>query len=136
VENHNLRSLRVLDSASESINPEAWNWYNEHVGKKQSVIVDTFWYVNSRSVCNCTQYRLQSKLRLDRLSSPHSLVRLRLGLGHDQLSLFGVGKGVDGDRIISEMLGSNIFAIAQEASASGWTNDYLKVITAKSLFCR
>jgi bloom syndrome protein len=63
-------------------------------------------------------------------------VRLRLGLGHDQLSLFGVGKGVDGDRIISEMLGSNIFAIAQEASASGWTNDYLKVITAKSLFCR
>jgi bloom syndrome protein len=38
-----------------------------------------------------------------------------------------VGKGVDGDRIISEMLGSNIFAIAREASASGWTNDYLKL---------
>ncbi|KAG1883083.1 P-loop containing nucleoside triphosphate hydrolase protein, partial [Suillus subluteus] len=47
--------------------------------------------------------------------------------GHDQLSLFGVGKGVDGDRIISEMLGADIFAIAREASASGWTNDYLKL---------
>lgn len=47
--------------------------------------------------------------------------------GHDQLSLFGVGKGVDGDRIISAMLGADIFAIAREASASGWTNDYLKL---------
>ncbi|KAG1754155.1 P-loop containing nucleoside triphosphate hydrolase protein [Suillus lakei] len=47
--------------------------------------------------------------------------------GHDQLPLFGVGKGVDGDRIISAMLGADIFAIAREASASGWTNDYLKL---------
>ena len=52
--------------------------------------------------------------------------------GHDQLSLFGVGKGVDGDRIISVMMDSDVFAIAREASASGWTNDYLKVIEALS----
>ncbi|KAG2366764.1 P-loop containing nucleoside triphosphate hydrolase protein [Suillus spraguei] len=55
---------------------------------------------------------------------------------HDQLSLFGVGKGVDGDRIISAMLGADIFMISREASASGWTNDYLKVIKAETSFCR
>jgi bloom syndrome protein len=48
--------------------------------------------------------------------------------GHDQLSLFGVGKSVDGDRIIGVMMEADIFAIAREASASGWTNDYLKVL--------
>ncbi|KAG0706411.1 P-loop containing nucleoside triphosphate hydrolase protein, partial [Suillus ampliporus] len=55
--------------------------------------------------------------------------------GHDKLSLFGVGKSVDGDRIISAMMSTDIFAIAREASASGWTNDYLKVITASSSLC-
>ena len=42
---HDLSSLRVLGSVGEPINPEAWNWYNEHVGKKQCAIVDTFWLV-------------------------------------------------------------------------------------------
>lgn len=47
--------------------------------------------------------------------------------GHDQLSLFGVGKSVDGDRLVGVMRDSGIFAIARETSGSGWTNDYLKV---------
>lgn len=47
VENYDLSSLRVLGSVGEPINPEAWNWYNEHVGKMQCAIVDTFWYVLS-----------------------------------------------------------------------------------------
>ena len=34
----------MLGSLGEPINPEAWNWDNEFVGKKQCVIVDTFWY--------------------------------------------------------------------------------------------
>ncbi|KAG2353399.1 hypothetical protein BDR07DRAFT_1454547 [Suillus spraguei] len=38
VENHDLSSLRVLGSFGEPINPETWNWYNEHVGKKQCAI--------------------------------------------------------------------------------------------------
>jgi bloom syndrome protein len=56
--------------------------------------------------------------------------------GHDQLSLYGIGKGVDGDRIISVMMDTEIFAIAREASTSGWTNDYLKVIKVLSLLLR
>ena len=43
VEKHDLSSLRLLGSVGEPINPEAWNWYNTHVGKGRCPIVDTFW---------------------------------------------------------------------------------------------
>ncbi|MDW3181254.1 acetate--CoA ligase [Roseobacter sp.] len=43
VEKHDLSSLRLLGSVGEPINPEAWNWYNEVVGKGKCPIVDTFW---------------------------------------------------------------------------------------------
>ena len=42
-EKHDLSSLKVLGSVGEPINPEAWNWYNTHVGKGRCPIVDTFW---------------------------------------------------------------------------------------------
>ncbi|KAJ7594060.1 hypothetical protein C8J56DRAFT_1012431 [Mycena floridula] len=50
VENHDLSSLRVLGSVGEPINPEAWNWYNTHVGKMQCAIVDTFWQTETGSI--------------------------------------------------------------------------------------
>jgi acetyl-CoA synthetase len=43
VEKHDLSSLRLLGTVGEPINPEAWNWYNEHVGKGRCPIVDTWW---------------------------------------------------------------------------------------------
>ena len=43
VEKYDLSDLRVLGSVGEPINPEAWNWYNEVVGKGRCPIVDTFW---------------------------------------------------------------------------------------------
>jgi acetyl-CoA synthetase len=43
VEKHDLSSLKLLGSVGEPINPEAWNWYNKHVGKGNCPIVDTFW---------------------------------------------------------------------------------------------
>ncbi len=43
VEKHDLSSLRVLGSVGEPINPEAWIWYDKHVGKGKCPIVDTFW---------------------------------------------------------------------------------------------
>jgi acetyl-CoA synthetase len=42
--------LRVLGSVGEPINPEAWNWYNEHVGKMECAIVDTFWQTETGSI--------------------------------------------------------------------------------------
>ncbi|MEM8687520.1 MAG: acetate--CoA ligase [Pseudomonadota bacterium] len=43
VEKHDLSHLRVLGSVGEPINPEAWNWYHDIVGKGKCPIVDTFW---------------------------------------------------------------------------------------------
>ncbi|KII91960.1 hypothetical protein PLICRDRAFT_105896 [Plicaturopsis crispa FD-325 SS-3] len=50
VENHDLSSLRVLGSVGEPINPEAWDWYNTHVGKMECAIVDTFWQTETGSI--------------------------------------------------------------------------------------
>ncbi len=43
VESADLSSLRILGTVGEPINPEAWNWYNEVVGKGRCPIVDTWW---------------------------------------------------------------------------------------------
>ena len=43
VEKHDLSSLRLLGTVGEPINPEAWHWYNTHVGKGRCPIVDTWW---------------------------------------------------------------------------------------------
>ena len=43
VEGCDLSSLKVLGTVGEPINPEAWNWYNEVVGKGACPIVDTWW---------------------------------------------------------------------------------------------
>ncbi|MBI5707234.1 MAG: acetate--CoA ligase [Armatimonadetes bacterium] len=38
-----LSSLRLLGSVGEPINPEAWLWYHEHIGKGNCPVVDTWW---------------------------------------------------------------------------------------------
>ena len=40
---HDLSSLRVLGTVGEPINPEAWMWYREVIGKNRCPIVDTWW---------------------------------------------------------------------------------------------
>jgi acetyl-CoA synthetase len=43
VNKHDLSSLRLLGSVGEPINPEAWMWYYQVVGKNRCPIVDTYW---------------------------------------------------------------------------------------------
>ncbi|MGB0556456.1 MAG: acetate--CoA ligase [Paracoccaceae bacterium] len=43
VEKCDLSTLKVLGTVGEPINPEAWNWYNDVVGKGTRPIVDTWW---------------------------------------------------------------------------------------------
>ncbi|HVT48550.1 MAG TPA: acetate--CoA ligase [Vicinamibacterales bacterium] len=38
-----LSTLRLLGSVGEPINPEAWMWYHEHIGRGRCPIVDTWW---------------------------------------------------------------------------------------------
>ncbi|MEI7944184.1 MAG: acetate--CoA ligase [Actinomycetes bacterium] len=40
---HDLSSLRLLGSVGEPINPEAWMWYREVIGKSKCPIIDTWW---------------------------------------------------------------------------------------------
>ncbi len=40
---YDLSSLRVLGTVGEPINPEAWMWYYQNIGRKNCPIVDTWW---------------------------------------------------------------------------------------------
>ena len=50
VDTHDLSSLKVLGTVGEPINEEAWHWYNDHVGKKNSPIVDTWWQTETGGI--------------------------------------------------------------------------------------
>lgn len=50
VEKCDLSSLRLLGSVGEPINPEAWNWYDEVVGKGNCPIVDTWWQTETGGI--------------------------------------------------------------------------------------
>jgi acetyl-CoA synthetase len=43
VEPYDLSSLKVLGTVGEPINPEAWVWYDQNIGKGKCPIVDTWW---------------------------------------------------------------------------------------------
>jgi acetyl-CoA synthetase len=50
VKKHSLRSLRLLGSVGEPINPEAWMWYHTMIGKKRCPIVDTWWQTETGAI--------------------------------------------------------------------------------------
>jgi acetyl-CoA synthetase len=47
---HDLSRLRLLGSVGEPINPEAWIWYHEHIGKGRCPIVDTWWQTETGAI--------------------------------------------------------------------------------------
>ena len=47
---HDLRSLRLLGTVGEPINPEAWMWYHEVIGGKRCPIVDTWWQTETGGI--------------------------------------------------------------------------------------
>ena len=44
------RSLRILGTVGEPINPEAWLWYYNHVGERRCPIVDTWWQTETGGI--------------------------------------------------------------------------------------
>ncbi len=50
VEKHDLRSLRLLGTVGEPINPEAWMWYREKIGHNRCPIVDTWWQTETGAI--------------------------------------------------------------------------------------
>ncbi|HEX6942778.1 MAG TPA: acetate--CoA ligase [Gemmatimonadaceae bacterium] len=47
---HDLSQLRLLGSVGEPINPEAWMWYQEHIGHHRCPIVDTWWQTETGAI--------------------------------------------------------------------------------------
>ncbi|MGC9157952.1 MAG: acetate--CoA ligase [Terracidiphilus sp.] len=50
VEKHKLDSLRLLGTVGEPINPEAWMWYREKIGRNRCPIVDTWWQTETGAI--------------------------------------------------------------------------------------
>jgi len=44
------RSLRILGTVGEPINPEAWLWYYDHVGDQRCPVVDTWWQTETGGI--------------------------------------------------------------------------------------
>jgi acetyl-CoA synthetase len=47
---HDLSQLRLLGSVGEPINPEAWIWYHEYIGRGRCPIVDTWWQTETGGI--------------------------------------------------------------------------------------
>ena len=50
VAKHDLSSLRLIGTVGEPINPEAWIWYNKHIGGGSAPIVDTWWQTETGAI--------------------------------------------------------------------------------------
>ena len=50
VDKYDLTSIKALGSVGEPINEEAWHWYDEHVGKRNCPIADTWWQTETGGI--------------------------------------------------------------------------------------
>ena len=50
INQHDISSLRVLGTVGEPINPAAWKWYYQAIGKNRCPIVDTWWQTETGSI--------------------------------------------------------------------------------------
>ncbi|MCU0821199.1 MAG: acetate--CoA ligase, partial [Spirochaetes bacterium] len=50
VKKYDLSKLQLLGTVGEPINPEAWNWYYNHVGGGHCPIVDTWWQTETGGI--------------------------------------------------------------------------------------
>jgi acetyl-CoA synthetase len=50
VDKHDLSSIKLLGTVGEPINPEAWIWYHEVVGREKCPIVDTWWQTETGGI--------------------------------------------------------------------------------------
>jgi acetyl-CoA synthetase len=47
---YDLSSLRILGSVGEPINPEAWIWYRQTIGRGETPVVDTWWQTETGGI--------------------------------------------------------------------------------------
>lgn len=91
LENTTRKSLRVLGSVGEPINPEAWNWFVEKGGNNQAPLVDTWWQTETGGHM-ITPLPGAHKLKPGSASKPFFGVEIAI-LDTDGKEIEGVGKG-------------------------------------------
>jgi acetyl-CoA synthetase len=93
----NLSSLRLLGSVGEPINPEAWMWYREIIGKNNCPIVDTWWQTETGAI-------MISPLPGVTATKPGSAMRPLPGIGADVVDDEGkaVGNGRGGYLVLTQ----------------------------------
>jgi len=75
-----LSSLRLLGSVGEPINPEAWIWYHQNIGRGRCPIVDTWWQTETGSImitplpALTTRFRASKPTSSMRRASPRTAV--------------------------------------------------------------
>ncbi len=50
VDKYDISSLQILGTVGEPINPEAWNWYYNKIGRGECPIVDTYWQTETGGI--------------------------------------------------------------------------------------
>jgi acetyl-CoA synthetase len=50
VKRHSRKSLRILGTVGEPINPEVWKWYHDVVGEGRCAVVDTWWQTETGGI--------------------------------------------------------------------------------------
>jgi len=50
VKRYNRKSLRILGTVGEPINPEVWEWYHDVVGEGRAAVVDTWWQTETGGI--------------------------------------------------------------------------------------
>jgi len=93
----NLSSLRLLGSVGEPINPEAWMWYREVIGKNNCPIVDTWWQTETGAI-------MISPLPGVTATKPGSAMRPLPGIGAEVVDDEGkaVGNGRGGYLVLKQ----------------------------------
>jgi len=95
--NYDLSSLRLIGSVGEPINPEAWIWYHQNVGRERCPIVDTWWQTETGMI-------LISPLPGITATKPGSATQPFPGIGAEVLDDRGqpVGPGAGGYLVLTK----------------------------------
>jgi acetyl-CoA synthetase len=94
-DSRNLASLRLLGSVGEPINPEAWHWYADVIGKDRCPLVDTWWQTETGGIMMTVLPAMGS-------AKPGCATRPLPGIEVDVVSDDGtsVPKGADGKLVV------------------------------------
>jgi acetyl-CoA synthetase len=89
---HDLSSLRLLGSVGEPINPEAWRWFYNVIGKGRCPIMDTWWQTETGAFMITPNPTTSLK--------PGSGTRPFLGISMDVVDEDGMPKGANEDGLL------------------------------------